>query len=143
MWLTAAKITAVLSASNATAAPTVAITAFLGGYSWVLLEQFGRYESRDFTKHNVYNGVYRLFISVPLSLSFTAFANPSFGVPLCFLLCAFPTQTLIKFARRIVSEKMGLGEQDVEGPTELVKLQGIGRENADRFQRIDITTIVQ
>src|SRR5947209_7594262 len=43
MWLTAAKITAVLSASNATAAPTVAITAFLGGYSWVLLDQFGRY----------------------------------------------------------------------------------------------------
>lgn len=144
MWMTAIKLTGWWEASNEAARfPMIVVSAFLGAYSWVLLDQFGRYQSRDFSKHNVYNGVYRLLISVPLGFSFAALANPAIGVPLAFLLGAFPTQTLMKFARRLVVEQMKLGEQEVDGPSELVQLQGIGRDNAERFQRIDVTTIVQ
>jgi hypothetical protein len=144
MWMTAMTVRGWLGLiSNPPALSPIVIAAFLGAYAWVLVDQLGRYQSRDFTKHNIYDGVYRFLIAVPLGFSFAAFFKPEMGVPLAFLLGSFPTQTLIKFSRRLVVEKYGLGEKEEEGPTELAKLQGIGRENAERFQNIDITTIVQ
>jgi hypothetical protein len=144
MWITAMTIRGWLGLiSNPPSLSPIVISAFLGAYAWVLVDQLGRYQSRDFTKHNIYDGIYRFLIAVPLGFSFAAFFKPEMGVPLAFLLGSFPTQTLIKFSRRLVVEKYGLGEKEEDGPTELAKLQGIGRENAERFQNIDITTIVQ
>lgn len=144
LWTTAIRITGWPGGQNMSdGIPMIAVTGFLGGYAWVLLDQFSRYQSRDFTKHNVYNGVYRLLIAIPIGFSFSALASPSLGVPLAFLLGAFPTQTLMKFARRLVLQRMKLGEEETDGPTELAKLQGIGKENAERFQQVDVTTIVQ
>ena len=123
--------------------PAIVIASFLGAYAWVLLDQLSRYQRRDFTKHNVYDGVYRFLVAVPIGFSFAALFRQELAVPLAFLLGSFPTQTLMKFSRRLVVERMGLGENEKDGPTELAKLQGIGRENAERFQHVDITTIPQ
>ena len=143
MWGTAATIRFWLIATpDSKPLPALAIAAFLGAYAWVLLDQFGRYQSRNFTKHAVYNGVYRFLIIVPMGFSFSAFVAPNLGVPLAFLLGTFPTQTLMKFGRRLVIDKVGLGEKEEDGPNELVQLQGIGKENAERFQSVGLTTIV-
>jgi hypothetical protein len=144
MWATARTIMSWLGLiEEAFALSPIVIASFLGAYTWVLLDQLSRYQSRDFTKHNIYEGVFRFLVAIPLGFSFAALLREDLGIPLAFLLGSFPTQTLMKFSRRLVVERLGLGEKEKDGPTELAKLQGIGRENAERFQHVDITTIMQ
>jgi hypothetical protein len=123
--------------------PTV-ISAFLGAYAWVLGDQLARYQNSDFTYHDVYNGGYRFLIAVPLGLSLSKFAQDAVAVPFVFLLSAFPVQTLLKFSRRLITQKFGLGEADTEnGLLELQQLQGMGINNAERFQKEGISTIAE
>ena len=144
MWATAGTVKSWLSGvGGLKSLPPIAITAFLGAYAWALLDQFSRYQSRDFTKHDIYNSVYRFLIIIPLGYSVAAVVKADVGIALAFLLGTFPTQTLFKFGRRLVIDKMGLGEQETEGPTELAQLQGVGKANAERFQAEGLTTIVE
>lgn len=145
MWGTEETVRFWLTGTSSFKLPAIAISAFLGSYAWVLSDQFGRYESRNFTKHDIYRGVYRFLITVPIGFSLAAFVKDDFGVPVAFLIGTFPTQTLLKFGRRLVVDQIGLGgqTQDAEdGPNELILLQGIDRENAERFQSVGLTTIV-
>src|SRR5579863_4526093 len=41
----------------------IAVGALLGGLTWVISDQLGRVRIRDFTSHDVYNGVFRLLIA--------------------------------------------------------------------------------
>ncbi len=121
---------------------SVTISAFLGAYTWVLGDQLVRFQRSDFTSHDVYNGVYRFLVAVPLGLSLSAFAKDTVADAFVFLLAAFPLQTLLKFSRRLVSQKLGLGESDPEnGQLELQQLQGVSLTTAEKYQETGITTI--
>ncbi len=124
--------------------PTIAISAFLGAYTWILGDQLVRYQKNDFTYYNVYNAVYRLLVAIPLGLSLSYFAKEEIAIPFVFLLAAFPIQTLLKFSRRIVSQKLGLGETDTDnGQLELQQLEGMSLNNSERYQEEGISTIAE
>ncbi len=107
-------------------------------------DQLVRYQKNDFTYHDVYNGVYRLLIAIPLGLSLSSFVQNVVAVPFVFLLASFPIQTLLKFSRRLVSQKLGLGETDIEnGQLELQQLQGMSLNNSERYQDEGISTIAE
>ena len=128
--------------SNGKAFPPVVLSALLGGFMWVLSDQLERFASRDFTSANVSNGVFRLLISVPFGYSLQAFI-PSIGVPLAFLIGAFPTSSLFMIARRLAGQKLGLGEEAAEKKLQLESLQDITRTNAERFLDEGVSTIAE
>lgn len=121
----------------------IAISAFLGGYAWVLYDQFRRYRTGDFTVHDVYNAIYRFLIAVPLGISMGSLLKDNAGVGVAFLLAAFPTSSLIDLSKRLASQKLGLGENEKGGPLELEKLQWVGRSNAERYVDEGFTTITE
>jgi hypothetical protein len=144
--------TGVASANDTFAVPSVALSAFLGGVAWVVNDQLDRLRTRDFTSHDVYNCVFRLLLAVPLGYGLGAFCAAPLQVPVAFLLGAFPTSTLFTIARRLGTQKLGLGDasevrqlgdNDTVRATELEKLQNIGKANAERFNDEGISTIAE
>ncbi|PYL53072.1 MAG: hypothetical protein DMF29_09470, partial [Verrucomicrobia bacterium] len=114
-----------------------------GAYAWVVFDQFSRFRNGDFTPYDVYAGVYRFLIAVPLGISLAAFAKKDVGVAVAFLLAAFPTTTLFRLSRRLLGKQLSLGESTENGKLELEKLQCMGRSNAERFLDEGITTIAE
>jgi hypothetical protein len=137
VWVGAADATHTFAISD------VALSAFLGGFAWVVKDQLDRFRSRDFTSHDVYNCVYRLLLAVPLGYSIGAFCTEGLRVPVAFFLGAFPTATLFTIARRLGSQRLGLGDSGDIGTPELEKLQDIGKTNAERFADEGISTIAE
>jgi hypothetical protein len=123
--------------------PDVALGAFLGGLTWVVSDQLTRFRDRDFTSFDVYNGVFRLLIAVPLGYSLASFGNPSLKISIAFILGAFPTSTLFTIARRLGAKQFGLGDDAVKNSTdsELEKLQSVGKETAERLCDEGISSI--
>jgi len=130
-------------ANHTAAIGEVALSAFLGGFAWVVKDQLDRFRTRDFTSHDVYNCVFRLLLAVPLGYSLGAFCTEGLRVPVAFFLGAFPTATLFTIARRIGAQKLGLGEAGDNSTPELERLQDIGKANAERFGDEGISTIVE
>lgn len=128
---------------GAKAYPKIAISAFLGAYAWVLYDQFERFRNGDFTAHDVYAAIYRFLIAIPLGISFALLMNEKIQVGTAFLLAAFPTTTLLKLARRLVNQRLEIGEAEKGGPLELEKLQCVGRTNAERYLNEGISTIAE
>jgi hypothetical protein len=146
LWMTAGSLQASVGwNSEAKPLPAIVISAFLGAYAWVLYDQFARFRTGDFTPYDLYAGIYRFLIAVPLGVSLAKFTGneATVGVAIAFLLAAFPTTTLFKFSRRLVSKNLNLGEKEEEGKLELEKLQSMGRSNAERFLDEGITTIAE
>jgi len=143
MWVTARSVQSWLGITSYEAFSPIAISAFLGGYAWVLNENLARFRTGDFTYHDVYGGVYRLVIAIPLGLSLATFSNLQVAAGVAFLLAAFPTTSLFKFARRLGSKNIGVTEDDESGRLELEKLQCIGRSNAERYAEEGVSTIVE
>ena len=122
--------------------PDVALGAFLGGVMWVISDHLARFRYRDFTSHDVYNGVFRLLIAVPLGMSLASLSAASLQVPFAFILGVFPTSTLFTIARRIGSKQFGMGDDAVDNQvSELEKLQGIGKAVAERFRDEGVSSI--
>jgi hypothetical protein len=130
-------------AAHTLAISEVAVSAFLGGFAWVVKDQLDRFRSRDFTSHDVYNCVFRLLLAVPLGYSIGAFCVEGLRVPVAFFLGAFPTSTLFTIARRLGAQKLGLGDAGDVGTSELEKLQDVGKTNAERFADEGISTIAE
>lgn len=145
MWMTARSLPGLLGwGANIKPLPPIVISAFLGAYAWVAYDQFTRFRSGDFTSHDVYAGVYRFLISIPLGISLAAFATEKVGVGMAFLLAAFPTTTLLTLSRRLVASKsLGLGETEKDGRLELESLQCVGRSNAERYLDEGVSTIAE
>ena len=144
LWVTAGSAQAWVGwNADAKPLPPIVISAFLGAYAWVLYDQFTRFRTGDFTPHDLYAGTYRFLIAVPLGVSLATFAKNEIGVAVAFLLAAFPTTTLFKFSRRLVSKNLNLGEKEEEGKLELEKLQCMGRSNAERYLDEGISTIAE
>jgi hypothetical protein len=134
----------VASADATYAIDDVALGAFLGGLTWVISDSLGRFRSRDFTSHDVYNAVFRLLIAVPLGYSLGSFLDAKFKVAMAFLLGVFPTTTLFTIARRLGSKQLGLASDGVEGggDSELEKLQSVAKSTAERFRDEGVSSIV-
>ena len=143
MWVTARSLQAWVGNSSIKPFPPIVISAFLGAYAWVLFDQFARFRTGDFTAHDVYAGIYRFLIAIPLGISLAKFAKDEVGVAVAFLLAAFPTATLFKFSRRLASKNLKLGEEEKDGKLELEKLQSVGRSNAERYLDEGISTIAE
>ena len=123
------------------ALPKLAVGALLGAFAWSVTDEFSRIRRRDLAPMDIYGWNFRFLISIPFGFAFGAVLKDDFGVPLAFLLGAFPTQTLFTFARRIASQKLNMGDQQGDTVLELMQLQSVDRANAERFQDEGINTI--
>ncbi len=121
----------------------VAVSAFLGAYVWVVNDQLGRLPARDFTPNDVYTPVYRFLIALPLGYCFGKIAAAGMAVPIAFFLGTFPTNTLFKYGRRFVDQKLNLGESSNQQSPELEKLQCVGKAQAERLEDVGVSTIGQ
>ena len=125
------------------ALPWVVASALAGGYAWVIFDLIGRQRRNDFSVGDVYGWVFRILIAAPFGWVFAQLVKPDVGVPLAFLLGAFPTGTLFTFARRLAAERLKVSDDPSSGALELEKLQSITKTNAERFSREGITSVVQ
>ena len=134
----------VASPDAAYAIDEIAVGALLGGLTWVISDSLGRYRSRDFTSHDVYNAVFRLLIAVPLGYSLGSFLDTRFKVAVAFLLGVFPTSTLFTIARRLASKQLGTASDAVDeaGNSELEKLQSVAKATAERLRDEGVSSIV-
>ncbi len=121
----------------------VAAAAVAGAYMWVCYDLTRRAQQRDLRPIHLLWAAFRFVVAVPLGLAFSALLKENAGVPIAFMLGAFPTRTLFTFTRRTTMSKLGLGEQDTESGCELAALQGIGRSTAERFEDEGVITILQ
>ena len=129
--------------SNGHALPPILIAALGGGFTWVVSDLIDRVRRRDLTVGDVYNSVFRILIAAPFGWAFAQLMKDDLGVPLAFLLGAFPTSTLFRIARRLAATKLGVSDDPDSGKLELENLQSIGKTNAERFNDEGISTIVQ
>jgi len=118
-----------------------------GAFVWVISDELDRLRKRDFTTSDVYYYDFRILLAIPFAwaLSASSIDGKLLGVPtvipLAYFLGSFPTKTLFTIARRIGSQQLKLGDDQVNGTLELEKLQSIGKTNAERFNDEGITTI--
>jgi hypothetical protein len=122
--------------------PAIAVAATAGAYAWVALDLITRDHQGDIHPNNVFHASYRLLVAVPLAIGITALFTEQIGVPVAILLGAFPTQTLMTIVRRVVAKRLELGGT-LEGASDLERLQGVGRNEADRFKEEGVSTILQ
>ena len=125
------------------ALPWIAASAIAGGFAWVINDLIDRLRRRDFTVSDVYNAVFRILIASPFGWAFAQIVKTDVGVPLAFLLGAFPTGVLFTIARRLAATKLGVSDDQNSGMLELEKLQSLTKTNAERFFDEGISTIVQ
>lgn len=123
--------------------PSIAVAAFLGAFTWVVLDQLQRLRNNDLTQHDVAIAVLRFLVAIPFGYAFSSLATPSFGVPLAFLLGTFPTGVIMKAGQRLIVQKLpAMGEDTTrEEGNELESLQCVSRSNAERFMEEGINTI--
>jgi hypothetical protein len=118
-------------------------SAMAGGFTWVIGDVLSRLRRRDLTAADVYNLSFRILIAGPFGWTLAQLAAPAVGVPLAFLLGAFPTSVLFTIARRLAATKLGVGDDPVSGALELESLQSVTKTNAERYYDEGISTIVQ
>lgn len=121
----------------------IAASAFAGAFVWVIGDIQDRFRRRDITAGDVYGHVFRILLAAPFGWAIAQFAKDYAGIPLAFLVGAFPTQTLFKISRRLADQKLGLADEPDKKQSELEKLQSIGKPAAERFAEEGIEMIVQ
>jgi hypothetical protein len=115
----------------------------LGAYAWCLVDQWTRFRDQDLSAHDLYGCVVRYIVSAPLALSVASALNPDLAMGVAFLLGAFPIDAVFTIARRVAGQRLGVTVEDEKSPSDLMKLQGIGRINADRFRQEGVTTVAE
>jgi hypothetical protein len=127
-----------------------AIAGFAGGYMWVTQFLISRMQQRRLSRADICWCFFRILISIPISLSIVAFIKTTIpGTPiillcaLCFMLGAFPTNSLMVFMRRIINSKINPQENTDENASVLIQLQGITKSQAEEFEKEGISTILQ
>ena len=122
--------------------PPVAMLAVAGAYMWVVSDLQQRYRASDLGWQQLSAGCLRFIIAVPAAYAFGALAADAAALPIAFLLGAFPTKTIMKFARRAFREQLKI-EEAAAGQQSLHTLQGINTPIAERFEDEAITSITQ
>jgi hypothetical protein len=121
----------------------IAVMAILGAVVWILSSHIAKFRVSDFAPMDLYIACLRLIIAIPIAFAFSSLVADSLKPAIAFLLGAFPTTTLLSFARRIVRQKMNFGDDGEGAESELQILQGIDFRKAERFSNEGITTILQ
>jgi hypothetical protein len=120
---------------------------FAGGYLYVIRLLNSRWQERTLSPSDLFDCSVRLLISVPVALAFSALLSGPFSksalYALCFMLGAFPTDTLITFMRRTAASKFNLEDSFDEAATGLSNLQDIRRNQAEIFSKEGVGTILQ
>ncbi len=123
--------------------PPIAVSAVAGAYMWVLHDFIRRIQERDLGPTNLFWASFRLLVSAPLGFAITTLFRDEVGVAIAVLLGAFPTRTLFTIARRTVRSRLNLGDLREERSYELEALQGILRNQAERFADEGVASILQ
>jgi len=122
--------------------PPIAMSAFFGAYLWVVFDQLVRIRVRDFTSYDVYRFKLRFVIAVPSGYAFAATVKEPIGIPIAFFVGVLPLGTILKYGKRFVSQQIGIGDRRGSEPAELEKLQSVNRIEAERFDSIGITNLL-
>ena len=123
--------------------PITAISAVAGAYLWVLNDHISRARRRDFSPSDVSWGSLRLIVSIPMGYAFTSIAPGSTGPFVAFALGAFPLTELQSMLRRLANKRLQLDGTPEETSDDIVKLQGINKDIAERLADEDIQTVTQ
>jgi hypothetical protein len=122
--------------------PPVVVAAIVGAYVWVVYDLAARAHHGDLRATNLFQASYRFLFAAPLAIGLTSPLKEQAAVPVAILLGAFPTATLLTVARRLAAKHIDAGSGS-EPSHELASLQGIRRDEAERFEEEGISTIVQ
>jgi hypothetical protein len=122
--------------------PAIAVAAIAGAYAWIVHDLVTRAQRGDLHPANLFRASYRFLVAAPLAIGITAFLKDPVGVPFAILLGAFPMRTLMTMARRLASRQAGATDEG-KPSHELEKLQGVGRDEAERFEEEGVSTILQ
>jgi len=128
--------------SSLLAIPLVSVAAGAGGYMWASYDLIGRARRFDLAPVHLNGATFRLAISIPMGTAVSALFTDAAAAPLAFLLGAFPTSTLFTISRRLVSNRLKLGDEGKK-ERDLDRLQGIDTEVAERFLDEGISNIIQ
>jgi hypothetical protein len=124
-----------------------AIAGFAGGYLFVIRLLNIRWQERTLSPSDLFASSVRLLISVPVALALSAVLrgplNDQALYALCFMLGAFPTDTLMTFLRRTAASKFNLQDSFDEVATGLMNLQDIRRNQAEVYSKEGVGTILQ
>jgi hypothetical protein len=121
-----------------------AACALAGGLMWVLADQVARMRRADYTASDAASHVLRLLLCVPMGLAMTSIMSDQAGPALAFLLGAFPTTTLFKYAQRLGDRRLKLGDTPAAQETfKLEALQGVGRSEAERFAEEGVRSLLR
>jgi hypothetical protein len=124
-----------------------ALAGFMGGYMWVLYFFMKRMQERKLSPSDLYWCSSRLILAVPIALAFAALfkgpLNNQALYALCFMLGAFPLQSLMTFMRRTASSKLNLQDSFDDAVTDLTQLQSLGRNQAEIYNQEGVGTILQ
>lgn len=125
--------------------PPLALYALSGGYLWVANDFIRRSRKLDLAPSDIYWGVLRLVVAVPLGYGMSSFFSDIDSVRnfIAFSAGAFPLSEILTNLRKMSLTKSGLKIQDVIGNDNVIKLVGVNADVAERLANEDITTITQ
>jgi hypothetical protein len=117
--------------------------ALAGAYVWVFTDILSRFQTRDIVPSMLYQGALRFGIAVPLAYSIGSLFIETNQIAIAFMLGAFPTKTLFLLMRRLVGQKIGLGNEATTEKHELEQIQGINTALAEKFADYGVSTLLQ
>lgn len=120
----------------------ISFAALGGGFTWVVADQLSRFRTRDFTTYDIYNGVFRILVAIPLGYSIGAVAGANaLSGSIAYLLGTFPTATLFTIARRYAGQKLNLTDDASPAGSELEQLPDVGKAFAERLKDEGVISI--
>lgn len=119
------------------------IAALSGAYMWVVNDFTSRARRLDFAPSDLHWGALRLAIALPLGCFISEIIpGDTWRSFMAFAIGAFPLSGLLSIFRRLVLLRFGM-KDNMSTDNDIIKLQGINAEIAERLANEDITTIAQ
>lgn len=123
--------------------PKTAIAALAGAYLWVTSDFITRARRLDFSPSDIYWGVLRLVVAIPMGYAFAGLTSEVIGPFVAFGLGAFPLTAIQDILRQTVYKTTIQTSTAVLHNDAVTKLQGVDDEIANRLANEGITTIPQ
>jgi len=122
----------------------IAVAAISGAYMWVLGDLITKGRCANISPVTLSWGAFRFVTAIPFGYSFSYMLAENLGIPIAFLIGAFPTQKLRRVGARFAARKMDIGElEEKNRVNQLERLQCINTSNAESFADEGITNILQ
>jgi hypothetical protein len=83
--------------------PPEVTLAILGGFTWVLNNHFEKMNREDFRPIDPLWSCFRLLIAVPSAYAFSVVLQPTWSMPMAYLLGTLPTGTIMMIGRRLLA----------------------------------------